>query len=282
MRFRPRSETQSLLRIRAKARAPRAALILASVVLAAVGLKSLLSPVPVPAPVKSDASTRDVGAAAFAEAFARAYFTFDSGSPESRDRALERFMPRSRIGAIESVPRSDESVRWSTIAAERPAGLRRRVVTVALQTSTTLRHLAVTVGRDDRGFLFVASAPAVVGPPPTAEEQRMSTERDVEDGELRTVATRVVKNYLAREREDLAADLDPEAVVSLPDTPFQVASLDSVTWAATNRRVAVAVTAAARDGLRLALRYELAVVRRAGRWLVKTVHVNPAAREAAP
>jgi len=91
-----------------------------------------------------------------------------------------------------------------------------------------------------------------------------------------------VTNYLAREREDLAADLAPGAVVSLTDAPMRVASVDGVTWADGRRgRIAVAVTATGRDGLRLALRYELGITRRAGRWLVQVVHTNPAAREAA-
>lgn len=281
MPFHADAGTRRIGLIRAMTRAPRAAAMCASVVLVAVGLESLLVPPPSAAPVSPPTTAHDLGAAAFAEAFARAYFTFDADTPELRERALARFMPEGTALPSVGPPRRDESVQWSTVAAAVDAGVGRRRVTVVLHTSRTVRHISVTVARAERGVLFVDSPPAVVGAPLVAAEVQSAAEREVDDAQLRGVAVRVVKNYLAGERDDLAADLDPRAVVSLPETRFRVASTDSVTWTKADGRVAVAVTAVGVDGLRLALRYELEVVRRGGRWLVKTVHVNPAAKEAA-
>ncbi len=268
----------SLRRVRWTARAPRIAAAGTCAVLSLLGLRSLLTPeptrVPQPAPPRPVTS-----AAAFAEGFARAYFTYDRDAPDRRDRALAAYMPASQITADE-LPRRDERVVWSAVAATEPSGGRRLIVTVAVETTSAIRYLAVTVDRDGRGRLFIPSPPALVGPLPVAMEAAPPVEEEVDDAALRAVAARVVKNFLARERDDLVADLDPRAVVSLPHETMRLASVDGLTWTS-GRKVAVAVTASTADGLRLSLRYELGAVRRGGRWLVRTVHVNPAAREAA-
>jgi len=68
--------------------------------------------------------------------------------------------------------------------------------------------------------------------------------------------------------------------VTLPTQPLLLADVEAVTWVSRARLVAVAITATDRDGRRLPLRYELAPVRRSGRWLVNTVDVNPLPPEA--
>jgi hypothetical protein len=88
------------------------------------------------------------------------------------------------------------------------------------------------------------------------------------------VAERALSNYLAGDRADLLADLDAGAVVSLPERRLTLREVREVTWAAPSRRLALTVDARspAPDGLDLTLRYELEVARRAGRWLVRSVH----------
>jgi hypothetical protein len=241
--------------------------------LALVGLKALTTPTS-PAPVKAaSVAQRDLAAETFAESFARAYLTRNVDDPERRERALERF-GLSADATADGVAEHNEAVRWSAVVGSARTSLG-RVVTVAAETDRRQVHLAVTVRRDGRGLLAVTAPPAVVGPPPVAHGTRPPAEDEVGDRALRTVATRVVKNYLALERENLAADLARGAVVSLPEQRLKVASIDGVTWS--GRRIAVALIAADGDRLRLSLRYELTVVREAGRWLVRTVHVNPTA-----
>ncbi len=125
----------------------------------------------------------------------------------------------------------------------------------------------------------MSAAPALVGPPARTTKGAAPPEAEVEDHQLRTLGARVVRNYLAGEHDDLAADLHPRAVVSLPELRLDVQSIDAVTWVTEPRRLAVAVTAAAHRHPRLALRYELSVSRAGGRWLVRTVHTNPIAPE---
>ena len=100
----------------------------------------------------------------------------------------------------------------------------------------------------------------------------LPSERDVEDEQLRTVAERALRNYLGAERPNLLADLDPAAVVSLPETPLRVESVDELTWAGRDR-VAAELRARA-QGAALTLRYELAVVRRE-RWYVRAIQTDP-------
>lgn len=267
------SSTVPLWRLRAGARLPRAAVTAAGVVLALVGLKALVSPADTAGPKVAPAPQRDVAAEAFAESFVRTYLTRDVDDRERRGRALQRFGLSADASAGDATEHS-EAVRWSAVVGSSRSS-DGRVVTVAAQTSRRQLHLAVTVRRDDRGLLAVTAAPAIVGPPPVAQGARPRPEDEVGDQALRAVAGRVVKNYLALERENLAADLAPGAVVSMPEQRLKVASIDGVTWS--GRRVAVALSAEGADGVRLSLRYELAVVRDAGRWLVRTVHVNPTA-----
>ena len=273
--------TNRVWALRWSSRAPRLAVIAACMVLSAVGLRSLAK-----GPVRSlatppKAMEADVTAAAFAEDFARTYLVWDARWPERHERMLRRFLGSDVDSGAGFVlpPSGSQRVLWTAVVAQRAMDPRRRVVTVAAQTDRGRVHLAVSVSRDTRGLLFVSTPPAIVGPPPSTTNATSEPESEVEDRALRTVAARVVRNFLAREREDLAADLDARAIVSLPDRRLQVRSTDAITWVAEPRRVAVGVTAGAKSEPRMSLRYELTVLRVGGRWLVRTVHTNPIAQE---
>src|SRR2546423_11387553 len=80
--------------IRATARASRGALLAASVVLAALGLKSLMAPQPVARLATSREPGYDLAAEAFAEDFTRAYLEWDSRAPDAHEHAVERFLGR--------------------------------------------------------------------------------------------------------------------------------------------------------------------------------------------
>ncbi len=272
---------RSLLAVRAAARAPRIALLVACAVLVLVGLSALVSPKPPAASPERTQSSVDLAAHAFAEAFARAYLTWNAKAPEAHERAVAEFLAGDVDPAAGMVPPSTGSQRvtWTRVATDRRAGARRRIITIAAETTRGVVHLAVPVSRDPRGLLFVSAVPALVGPPPQTNTGAAPPEADVEDRQLRTLGARVVRNYLAGERDDLAADLHPRAVVSLPELRLKVQSIDAVTWVTEPRRIAVAVAAAAHRQPRLALRYELSVSRAGGRWLVRTVHTNPIAPE---
>ena len=113
---------------------------------------------------------------------------------------------------------------WTAAAGARRSG-NRQTVTVAAQTSAGPVYLAVPVARDERGFLYVAAYPALVGPPATNTAADAPTEEDVEDPRLRDVVERAITNYLAGEKRNLLADLAPEAVVSLPAEPLDARSI---------------------------------------------------------
>jgi hypothetical protein len=218
-------------------------------------------------------------AVGLAERFARAFMTIDPQGETRRPQELARLgladggLPADRAG------RRPRRVRATLIAAIARRNGHETTVTVAIDDGEAWTYLAVPVTRTDAGALYVAGAPAVVGAPATASGQLASPEDAVGDRGLEQMAGRVVRHFLAGDRIDLAADLVPRAVVSLPHTELRVAEVDRVTWAMPARVVAVGVLARGRQGLRLALRYELTVTRRGGRWLTQTVVVNPQQRE---
>ena len=109
----------------------------------------------------------------------------------------------------------------------------------------------------------------------------LDIELEVDGGGLRQVADRVVRHYLGGDRADLVADLTRDAFVTYPPVAMRIAEVSAITWVQRPSRIAVAVTAEGPERLRLALRYELQVVRLGGRWLVRGIELDPLQREEA-
>jgi hypothetical protein len=102
---------------------------------------------------------------------------------------------------------------------------------------------------------------------------------EVDDHTLRAVVTRVMRHYMARDADDLAADLAPRVAVSVPAEPLKLVDVFAVTWVSAGTRVAATVVVGDRAGDRMTLRYELPVRRLGGRWLVAGVHTDPTDQE---
>lgn len=270
----PVVQPRSLRAMRWRARAPRLLVGGCVAVLALAGLRAAIAPAPQVPPPARQAAVPDLRAGAFAEAFARAYLTWDPDRPEQREQRLAHFLSRQVDVDAGMAPAggSAQYVNWTAVVAERRIGARTTIV-VAVETNGDVLHLAVPVERDERGFLGVVMYPALVGAPATSPDLSAPTEQDVDDPELRAVSERAVRNYLGGERRNLAADLADGAVVAMPSRRLTVDSVESITWAP-GRRVAVQVRASDMDGAIWTLRYELAVVRRE-RWYVRALHVNP-------
>jgi hypothetical protein len=265
-------DAASLRSSRALARAPRIAAVTACAVLAATGAKNLVTGAR-EAELRSahaPAPPRDVEAEAFAESFARAYLEVD-GTRDPRDLTVfgvDLEPPRQRSAA------DPQRVRWTAVSASRSRGATSSV-TVAADTTRGPVHLAVAVGRTRDGRRFVAGPPAIVGPPAVDTAPRRLVRDEVGDPELDRVAARTLKNYLGRDRSDLLAVLAPDAKVVLPERTAKVTRTEPATWVAKPGRIAVGLDARTSDGLELTLQYELSVVRRSGRWLVRAVNTEP-------
>jgi len=266
--------TRPAWRVTLGARAPRIVAGALAAVLMIAGLRAIVAGPPAPPPAPEAPPAVDGGAEAFAEGFVRSYLSWEPDRPEVRDAELAAYAS-SELDAGAGLEPSErpQSVDWSAVVGSQTTGPR-TTVTVTARAGGRTWHLAVAVTRDAKGFMAVAAYPAIVGPPPTATGQRMAEEGDVADGELATVAQRAVRNYLAGERDNLAADLDPSAVVSLPVQPAEVETIDGITRAGRGR-VAVALTARL-SGARMELRYEVAVVKRE-RWYVRAIETDPRA-----
>jgi Conjugative transposon protein TcpC len=154
---------------RRRARVPSQVAIGALVVLAAVGVKATVAPraASVAAPVAPTTDARDITAQGFAQAFARAYLSWDARDPEQHQRQVAPFLSGSldRDGGLQVPPRGRQQVLWSTAIQDQPDARRDRVTTVAVQTTRQLLYLAVPVHRTARGFLVVRQYPSLVGPP---------------------------------------------------------------------------------------------------------------------
>jgi hypothetical protein len=270
---------ESLALVRARARAPKLVLFVFVAFFVALGLRSALAgPVPAPRVVRTTdpAAAAQVDVSGFAQAFARAFLSYDSSRPGLHQQQLVPYLAGlDDADAGFSVPNEGKrSVGWTAAVGAVPTDADTTLVTVAVAYDATagLDYLAVPVTRLRSGELAVASFPALVGPPRLAGAYRPPEGDDVSDPQLADVVRRALGNYLAGEGQNLAADLDRGAQVTLPPRALVLEDVSSLTSPGPGL---VAATVAVHDGQRLSysLRYELAVVKR-DRWFVRAI--NPA------
>lgn len=275
----PTAARRSLRQTRVRANLPRYAVRGVIAILALAGIRAIVAgPPPVPPAPKVEAPG-DLAAESFAEAFTRAYLSWDPAAPEQRDERIATYVSGELDAGAGLSPAQNtaQEVQWTATVGDRRDGPRRRTITVQAQTTADLVYLTVPVERDKRGFMFVAGYPALVGAPAVNTAASARIEPEVEDTGLDAVARRAITNYLAGELVDLRADLAPNASVSLPERKLRVTSIDEVTWAKQNERVAVLLNARGEDKSLWTLRYELSV-HRTDRWYVRSVSVDPTSR----
>jgi len=268
----------SFRRERALARLVRIVALAPFCVLALVGVHSALAGRSTEVVKRASGGRSDLQAQAFAESFARAYLSWDAAHPERREAALRRYFSDAvdPAAGVSTPARGGREVTWTTVTGDASIGADGHVVTVAAGTDRATQYLAVPVHRDDRGFLYVASYPALVGGPVAAVHAELANEPELGDGSLRGVVARALSNYLAREVRNLRADLDPAAVVSLPPQELRLDSVEAMSRARPGW-VAAQVVVTDPQGVELTLRYEVEVVQR-DRWYVRSIGPNPTGR----
>jgi hypothetical protein len=272
--------TRSARAERARDPAPRYLFVAAVALLAAAGLRGIVSPPGGASDGAAEGPAADPAMESFAEQFARAYLAYDAARPEARERALAPFVPDFLGPDAGYAPRRGRSeVVWTSVAQNQEALAGGRIVTVAarLTGSRSPVYLAVPLERTDAGALALAGYPALVGSPAASTEHRPPARERVADEAVLETAERVLRNYLARETENLNADLAPGAAVTLPARALRMAGLEEVAWATeTDRAVLVTVRARDRSG-EYALTYELGLRFQAGRPLIDFIHTVPTA-----
>ncbi|HET6449049.1 MAG TPA: conjugal transfer protein [Conexibacter sp.] len=278
--------TRSARSARWAAAAPRTIGLVLVGVLAAAGLRVIVAGPPAAPParvVRAQEPTSDPAIEAFAQAFAREYLTWRPNHAEVRAARLRPYLGTGldEDGGLSPVSDTSQRVEWTAIGGAHPDGSGVTVLVVA-GTSNGLVHLSVPVARDARGFVTVAGYPALLGPPPTDPQAALQPPgASVEDADLLAVVERALTNYLAGERENLLADLTPDAVVSLPDRHLRVTDVRNVTWLRENRVVAVELEARDAHHTTWTLRYELSV-QRSDRWYVRSLDPDPSTGGARP
>jgi hypothetical protein len=249
---------------RLRARLPRYLAAALALILMLAGLRAIVAPTRASAP-PAPAPTRDPAAEDFALQFARAYLTYDAARPQAHQHALAPYLPHDLDPDAGLVPaRGSQQVLWAGVASNQLALAGGRVITVAAQTDTHPQplYLAVTVRHDPGRPLALVGYPSLVGAPSVATDQPGPARATVDDPGVTQVATRVVRNYLAGNAQDLAADLTADAAVTLPTLTLTVQSTDQLVWTGTgpsSGAVLTTVTAADAAGTSYRLTYELGI-----------------------
>jgi len=260
-----------------RARAPRVLFYVFILILCLSGLRSILGgPAEATAPRAVAAPATDWTATAYAQDFARAYLTWGVAEPQAeREERLAPYLASDLdpTGGVRPAEGADQAVAWTSVVGVRRVG-DREIVTVHVGTSNRPLYLAVPVDRTEDGRLGIPGYPAIVGPPASDTRARDVDEPRVDDGSLRGVVERALRNYLALNRDDLLADLTAGALVAPPAEPLTLDRVEDVTWVDEGRRVAVQATAKDAQETQLTLRYELDVTK-ADRWFVRSVHIDP-------
>lgn len=261
-----------------RSRGPRYLFVATTVVMSLIGARELISPGG--SGSRSRSFVLDHASEEFAQRFARAYLSYDAARPAARERALRGLVPDNQAIDADLTPRGSQQVLWTAVAQNQEAIAGGRVIVIAtgVSTQTEPLYLAVPVYRSTDGAVGLAEYPSLVGPPALARDPFAERE-GVDERSIVAAARRVVTNYLAREAQNLAADLAPEAEVSLPTRELAVRSVEDVVWAQGAGSSAVMVTVVARDAERLSwtLTYELGITERAGRPYVTFVETVPTA-----
>jgi hypothetical protein len=264
---------------RVRGRLPRALFVAVVSVTCVIGVREIFWPKQAPpAPPAPDVSV-DQALEDYAIQFARAYLTYDPAQPEERDRALASLAPAGLEGGFQ--PAHAQTVRWATVAQNQEALAGGRIVVVAAKLSIQRSpvYLAVPIERGANGLMRITAYPSLVGPPAIGARAALPQREEVSDPRVVEVTRRVVANYLAGSARNLAADLAPEASVSIPTLRLRLRSVDSVTWADGPSSGAVVATVEATDGRggTYTLSYELGVDERDGRVVVTYVETVPTA-----
>lgn len=246
-----------------RARAPRILFIGLVVILSLAGLKSIVSGADAAPTEDTAAGMVDQATEDFAMRFARAYLTYDVANPDLRERQLAAYVPNELDSNAGLTPaRGSQNVEWMQVAQHQEALAGGVVIVVAAQLDTRKEpiYLAVPVERRPDDALQLVNYPSIVGPP-TVSRAPAPTFEEVDDPQLSATVERVVRNYVSLSSENLAADLAPDAEVSMPAEAMKVQSVVDVTWATTPDNPAVIVTVEARDSMRAlwTLAYEVGI-----------------------
>ncbi|MCW2969819.1 MAG: hypothetical protein JWO23_946 [Solirubrobacterales bacterium] len=221
---------------------------------------------------------RDIAAEGYAVLFARRYLTWNATNPQASLRTLDAFVGSGiEPGAgLQLPPTGRQAVEWAEVVQVREPARGEHIYTVAAQTdSAGLVYLTVGVVRTRQGSLALAGYPAFVGGPAAGPASASGRLRAVADASLTSVVERALRNYLAAAGAELAADLTPDARVSLPAWPLTLDSLQRFDWSSDGRSVIAVVQAQDARGVQYTLAYEVDVVREQGRWEVSAVQMNP-------
>ncbi len=230
-------------------------------------------------PPRAPVVVEHLAAEGFAALFARRYLSWNAADPALHEQGLAPFTGSGIDPDAGLVPPANgsEQVLWADVVQSRSGPAGEEVYTVAVATDAAgLEYLAVPVVHDGAGDLALGGYPAFVGPPAMGSFDDVSASLpQVGDAGLSVVVTRALRNYLADESSNLAADLTPNARISYPTQPLALDDVVSLRWSSADQSVIAQVVASDGRGVQYSLAYEIAVAREQTRWEVTAIEVNP-------
>ena len=272
--------SRSMRRVRVSAGLTRWVLYATATAGLAASARLAIAPPHAPAAPAPVVEHRDLAAEGFASQLARSYLTFDGDRPDTHRTQLAPFVG-NRLDpdlGLRAPPGRVQRVRWTQVVQSRLGADGSRVYTVAAQTDRAgLLYLSVGVARGSDHALRLDGYPALVGAPLSAAAVVVpeGSQRDVADDALRATCQRALRNYLARARDNLNADLTADAAVALPGLSLSLHRLTELQWAPDGASVLASLEASDGDGVDYALRYELDVRRVDQRWEIAAIQTDP-------
>ena len=206
------------------------------------------------------------------------YLTWSSAEPDASAQALRPFVGGAMEPAAGLVlpPAGEQHVEWLELVQAREPSAGRHVYTVAARTdSTGLVFLSVGVARAADGALTLTGYPAFVGAPASAPAQIELTPGKSPTRRSRPSRRARCATSLRRSATELAADLAPNARISVPTVALALQSVQGLDWASDRRSVVAVVQARDGRGAQYTLAYELDVAREQGRWEVSAIETDP-------
>ncbi|XRQ11779.1 conjugal transfer protein [Actinomadura welshii] len=216
-------------------------------------------------------------AGAFALQFADVYLNFDQNGAAAREAQLRTFLPDGADPQFGWNGAGKMQVQSIQVAGVDARSANNATVTLLARTGDKWLRLAVPVYADKGGSLVVSARPALLPPPSKAQLPETGTQnRDSAlEGELQPFLSTFFQEYATGNQEALSRFSDGATIAGLANsvTFVQVLEVVAPKGSAGERTITATVVwrpAAGGDG-ELEQTYQLAMVKRGDKWLVRDI-----------
>ncbi|TDC37236.1 conjugal transfer protein, partial [Actinomadura sp. KC345] len=216
-------------------------------------------------------------AGAFALQFANVYLNYDQNNAPARETQLRTFLPDGADPQFGWNGVGRMQVQSVEVAGVDVRDANHATVTLSARTADTWLRLAVPVYADKSGSLVVSAQPAMLPPPTKAQlPQGGAPDRDSAlESELQPFLGTFFQEYATGNQEALSRFSDGTTITGMANTVkfMQVKEVVAPKGSAGERTITATVAwqPAAGGGGELDQTYQLAMVKRGDKWLVRDI-----------